>query len=258
MVVSPQSVFCLLHWFCFSLAPGSLPRVALFFCSLGLRSTSWETSVASVQRAWEDAETLWVSYELIGKLLTSLGTSVKISWLPGSLVWLQRLMPFLLLSSGGGLSPTDKPGERVRRSLGGKILMSLPLPHSPQRATGGEVLFQLEELSSTGPRLSSGPEKPASKPILSESWQSLGFPATLKGLHACQWRRGWWWLSNPMSHQLDNKDSRPPILDLWNQNLKAQPGICIYHLLRWVKSRIEYWNHWLKLMLSPKGTKNPF
>ena len=86
MVVSPQSVFCLLHRLCFSLAPGSLPRVALFFCSLGLRSTSWETSVASVQRAWEDAETLWVSYGLIGKLLTSLGTSAKISWLPGSLV----------------------------------------------------------------------------------------------------------------------------------------------------------------------------
>ena len=72
-----QSVFCLLQRLCFSLAPGSLPRVALFFCSLGLRSNSWETSVVSVQRAWEDAETPWVSSELIGKLLTSLETSAE-------------------------------------------------------------------------------------------------------------------------------------------------------------------------------------
>ena len=35
-----------------------------------------------------------------------------------------------------------------------------------------------------------------------------------------------------MSHQLENKDSRPSILDLLNQNLKAQPGICICNLLR--------------------------
>ena len=65
------SVFHLPQQLCFSLAPGSLPRAALFFCSLGLRSHSWETSVASVQRAWEDAETPWVSNELLGKLLTS-------------------------------------------------------------------------------------------------------------------------------------------------------------------------------------------